>query len=243
MSHILDRLLCAYYWMQHCQILTCGRPRWEMYCIRIRTPAIDRPPLARDNVHHRFNIGRRKICEAKKKKTDQHRSDHGWLLDNGGSQRYAESTIRLRREWMVCRMVRRLQLCTPHVQSGDTYRYKMTVLEQLSGFVLELGSCWTCKVAIVTMRLRIIHSFKWSAKINLLNRFIMPKRLHEMKFAFLTAFRFYIPIKSTVWTSLSKNADILESLSSLISFHPHLSYFVNKSNCNLSFFFVNACIR
>ena len=51
-------------------------------------------------------------------------------------------------------MVRRLELYTLHVQKGDNYRWKMTVLGQFPVFGLKLGRCSTCKVEIGTVTLR-----------------------------------------------------------------------------------------
>ena len=93
--HILDRLL---------HTIECSAVKfWHVVgsyvkCIVLESapPAIDRSPLARDYVHHWFNISAGKIGGVKKPNNTA--PILGWLLGNGGSQRHAVNTIRRRRE-------------------------------------------------------------------------------------------------------------------------------------------------
>ena len=121
MRHILDCLLCAYYECSAAKFWHVVVPGGKCIVLELGPPAIDKPPLARDNVHNWFNIGSGKICGAKKKKNGP-TPLRSWVIAR--ERRVAaicgkHDTLEKR---MVCRMVRRLQLCILYVQSGDTYR-------------------------------------------------------------------------------------------------------------------------
>ena len=92
------------YFMQRRQILSCGNLRWEMYCIR---NVLYQDPLRQTDrrlhvitctiARHLFNISAEKIDGVEKRGNTA--PILGRLLGNRGSQRYADSPIRRRREW------------------------------------------------------------------------------------------------------------------------------------------------